>query len=413
MADSMNVMVLAPQPFFINRGTPIDVLLVLRALSERGDVEVDALVYPVGEDVELPHVTLHRAQYFRRIQQVRPGFSPRKLMLDWRMFLAAWKMAQCKKYDLIHAGEESVFIAMFLKRLCGIPYVYDLDSSIAQQMTEKFPSLKSVASLLNFFERKAIQGAMANAPVCHALADLCEKSGSRRTVTLHDISQLENPDRPRTGMLNREIGSDGLILLYCGNLETYQGIDLLVESFPYALRRNPKIELVVIGGDAEDIAHYREKASRLGVGANVHFLGPRPFSDLDRYLAEADILVAPRIRGVNTPMKIFPYMHSGKPVLLTRLPTHTQIVSDGEACLAEPDPERFGEAILALADDPELRRRLGRNGRAFVEKNHVYAAHRKRVNALYDWIRGRLPERAESGAGEAIRRFSERERISS
>lgn len=410
---SMKVMVLAPQPFFINRGTPIDVLLVLRALSERGDVRVDALVYPVGEDVDLPNVALHRAPYFRPIQQVRPGFSPRKLMLDWRMFLAAWKMAREGQYDVVHAGEESVFIAMFLKRLYGIPYVYDLDSSIAQQMTEKFPSLRLAASMLNFFERKAIRGAMANAPVCHALADLCEKNGSRRTVTLHDISQLENPDRPKTGTLNREIDSDGLILLYCGNLETYQGIDLLVESFPLAFRRNPGIELVVIGGDPEDIRYYREKAGRLGVADHVHFLGPRPFSDLDRYLAEADILVAPRIRGVNTPMKIFPYMHSGKPVLLTKLPTHTQIVTDREAYLAPADPEGFAEGILALAADPELRRRLGENGRAFVEKNHVYAAHRKRVNALYDWIRGRLAERAESGTGEAIRRFPERERISS
>lgn len=45
----------------------------------------------------------------------------------------------------------------------------------------------------------------------------------------------------------------------------------------------------------------------------MHFFGPKPLKKLDHYLADADILVAPRIKGVNTPMKIFPYMHSGKP----------------------------------------------------------------------------------------------------
>jgi glycosyltransferase involved in cell wall biosynthesis len=409
----MRVLVLAPQPFFINRGTPIDVLLVLRALSERGDVRVDALVYPPGEDVDLPDVSLHRTPFFRKIGDVRPGFSLRKLMLDGIMFFVAWKMAHRERYDLIHAGEESVFMAMVLKWIYGIPYVYDLDSSVAQQMVEKFGALRMLAPIFDFFERRAIRGALANAPVCHALADLCRKHGSRKTVALHDISQLENPDRPKTGALNREIGSDGLILLYCGNLETYQGIDLLLDSFPRVLERNSGIELAIIGGVPEDIRHYRNKAEALGAADHVHFLGPRPFADLDRYLAEADILVAPRIRGVNTPMKIFPYMHSGKPVLLTRLPTHTQIVTDREAYLAPADPEGFAEGILALAADPELRRRLGENGRAFVEKNHVYAAHRDRVNALYDWIRVRLAERSESGASEAIRRFPEKERISS
>ncbi len=85
-------------------------------------------------------------------------------------------------------------------------------------------------------------------------------------------------------------------------------------------------------------------------------------------------------------MKIFPYMHSGKPVLLTKLYTHTQIVSNNEAYLAEPVPQEFGRAIAELAADSELRERLGRNGRAFVEKNHVYSAHKKRVDSLYDWV---------------------------
>lgn len=235
-----------------------------------------------------------------------------------------------------------------------------------------------------------MKGALANAPVCHALRELCEKNNSSKTVTLHDISQLKNPDLEPTGLIRKEINSDGLILLYCGNLEVYQGVDLLVESFPYVTKEDVNVELVIIGGIPEDIEHYTQKAVDLGIEKNVHFLGPRPFDQLDSYLADADILVAPRVKGVNTPMKIFPYLHSGKPVLLTKLYTHTQIVTDEEAYLADANPEAFGAGIVELAKDPELRNKLGKSGRAFVEKDHVYSAHKRRVDELYDWVKEQL-----------------------
>ncbi len=386
----LEVLVLAPHPFFINRGTPIDAYLVVKALSERENIAVDMIVYPEGEDVQLPKITIHRVPFCRGIKNIRPGFSFKKLCLDFVMFFFTWKMVHQKKYSILHAGEEAVFIAMFIKAIYKIPYVYDLDSSIAQQLVEKNGALKIFAPIFNWFEKKAIQHAIANAPVCNALKELCEKNGSQKTVTLHDISQLKKIHPSPTGLLRKNIKGDATVVLYCGNLEKYQGVDLLIESFPYALKRKENIALVIIGGVPEDIQHYKEKAADLQISEKVYFLGPKPFEHLGEYLADADILVAPRIKGVNTPMKIFPYLHSGKAVLLTNLYTHTQIVSNKEAFLADPVPDIFGEAIATLALDEELRNKLGRNGKIFVEKNHVYSAHKKRIDQLYDWIVNRL-----------------------
>ncbi len=388
----MKILKLAPHPFFINRGTPIDVLLVLRALSQRKETDLDVIVYPEGEDVELPNVTIYRVPVPMSGGGTRPGFSLKKIWIDFFMFFFTWKMVHRNNYDLLHAGEEAVYIAMFMKLIYKIPYVYDIDSSNAQQLVEKFSLIKFLGPLFNYFEGRAMRGAIACAPVCNALAELCEKNGSNKIVTLHDISQLENPDLSGTGALNEEIGREGLILLYCGNLEQYQGIDLLVESFPYVTEKNDDLQLVIIGGIEEDISSYKKKVMDLGIASRVHFLGPKPFSELDKYLAEADILVAPRTKGVNTPMKIFPYMHSGKPVLLTKLYTHTQIVSSNEVFLADPEPKLFAKGILELAGNPELRERLGKNGRAFVEKDHVYTAHKCRVDELYDWIKKQISE---------------------
>jgi glycosyltransferase involved in cell wall biosynthesis len=89
-------------------------------------------------------------------------------------------------------------------------------------------------------------------------------------------------------------------------------------------------------------------------------------------------------------MKIFPYLHSGRPVLATDLRTHNQILTSNEAYLAPADPEGFAKGMLDLANDPSLRERLGRQGRAFVEQNHTYDAHRSRLNKAYDWIEAEL-----------------------
>ena len=108
--------------------------------------------------------------------------------------------------------------------------------------------------------------------------------------------------------------------MYIGNLESYQGIDLLIEGFAMAVKQqtqpeNPDISLIVIGGTPETINAYREKCGKLGLANSVVFAGPKPFSDLEAYMDQVDILVSPRTQGENTPMKIYNYMASG--VLLT------------------------------------------------------------------------------------------------
>ena len=249
----MRVLVLAPHPYYVDRGTPIDLELVVRVLCERAGTSVDIVVYPDCEDRLHEGLTIHRVPAMGLTKDTKPGFSAKKLLCDLLMFFKAWSLVRKQGFDVIHAGEEAVFMAMFFKRVYGVPYVYDLDSSIAQQMVEKLPFLGPVAKLFDACEAAAIRGAIATAPVCNALADLCRERGAAKIVTLHDISQLENPDSPRTGKLAKEAGTDRLILLYVGNLESYQGIDLLVESFAVAAKRTDAVDLVIIGGDPDDI----------------------------------------------------------------------------------------------------------------------------------------------------------------
>lgn len=401
----LRVLAIAPHSFYIDRGTPIDVDILLRALSERG-CTVDLACYHEGEARDYPGLTIHRIEPGEgKLDNIGPGFSGKKLKADRLLHTLAMGLAMQNDYDVVHAGEEAVFIAMRIARKLGVPYVYDMDSSIAQQMVEKMPWLRPVAFGFNWFEARAIRGAVACAPVCHALGDLAKARGAKHYEVLHDISQID-PDAMNAGDrdLRAELGLSGPVFMYVGNFEPYQGVELLLQGFAESMKRGTEASLVIAGGSDEHLAEYRLEAANLGLDGHAHFIGRWPVDKLGELLGQADVLVAPRTRGINTPQKIFPYMHSGKAVLLTDLPTHTQIVDDTVCMLGQPTPAGFANAIDRLASDAELRARLGAAGRAFVERDHVYEAHRRRVDRLYDFVESRLPGRqnpAAAGPGDA------------
>ena len=382
----MEILLLAPQPFFQLRGTPIAVRQVLRVLSERPHTTVDVLTYAEGTDLDLPGVTFHRIPDVRVLRGVRPGFSVKKIGCDVLLFYEARKLLHHKSYDLIHAGEEAVFMALWFKRMYGVPYAYDMDSSLAQQLLEKRPALRGFRTLFSTLERAAVRESLINLPVCNALADLCRSYDGGKTVTLHDTSLLREGAQTPGRQGPRPVHPGETVVMYVGNLEEYQGIDLLLKSIRLAAAQVPVLRLVIVGGSDDAIQSYRSQTSTLGITDYVRFLGPRPLEQLSDYLGQADILVSPRIRGINTPMKVFSFMHSGKPLLATNIYTHTQILRDDVAYLAAPNPQAFGQGMVRLARDQSLRERLGRNGRDFVERNHTYPAHRRRLNAAYDWI---------------------------
>jgi glycosyltransferase involved in cell wall biosynthesis len=182
----------------------------------------------------------------------------------------------------------------------------------------------------------------------------------------------------------------GPLLMYVGNLERYQGIDLLLDSFKLVLAHVSEARLVIIGGAPEHIEQYQRCSQQLGIDLHVHFIGKRPVDDLAHYLAQADILVSPRVQGNNTPMKLYSYLDSGKALLATDLPTHTQVLNGRVAWLAAPVAQDFSQGMLYLIQDQELRERLGVEAQALVAKQHTYEAFSAKLTGLYDWLQGQL-----------------------
>jgi len=379
----MRILLLAPQPFYQERGTPIAVRLLAEELCDAGH-QVDLLCYHEGQDIEWPGLRLLRIPRIPGVHRIPPGPSWKKVVCDLVFAVEALRMALEARYDLIHAVEESAMMSMVLKGVTGTHYVFDMDSSIPDQLVAAFPRLRLLQRFLRWIETRAIRSADAVVPMCDALGHLAWRSGARQVVVLPDISLLSETDRAKEERvwLGRAEGAK-LVAMYVGNLQPYQGIELLLRSLVVARESGAEVSLVVVGGTPETIGRYRDLAVRLGLAEVVEFLGPKPVETLGAYLRRADLLVSPRLNGENTPMKVYSYLDSGRPVLATDLPTHRQVMDETNAMLAAPEPTAFGKAMVQLAQSPELRERLGTAGKDLVVQRYSRKAYQAKLTSLY------------------------------
>ncbi len=376
----MKILFLAPQPFFTNRGTPIAVRAALQALSDQGH-EIDVLSYHEGQDVHINSVTHHRCFRPPGVRRVPIGPSWQKLLCDVALLFKAISMVRRNTYDVVHAVEESAFIARLIRALFGVPYIFDMDSLMSRQIAEKNRLFAPIAWLFSWMERGAIRHSEGVLAVCPALVDEAKRYHPSGHVSLL-------PDIPFTGTQQADLpktltDATGIRLMYVGNLESYQGIDLMLDAFAKVAETHPDATLLIVGGSEEHIKQYRAKAGPLAQTGRIVFVGPVPIDCLGLVLSHADILVSPRIKGNNTPMKVYSYLQSGKPVIATRLNTHTQVMTDEVAVLVDPDPNAMAEGMRRLIESEELRARIGSAGRAYVEAEYSEQRFRERLEAFY------------------------------
>jgi glycosyltransferase involved in cell wall biosynthesis len=381
----MKILMVAPQPFYQERGTPIAVRLLVESLCDLGH-EVDLLVYHDGVNVVIPGMTLIRAGKPPGVGRVPIGISWQKLVCDVWLVAKMIRLLFSKKYDVIHAVEEAVFPAVLFNLFSKRKLVYDMDSSLSDQLTDKWRLMKPLHPLLEGFERFTIRRATAVLAVCEDLAVKVRPwVGDDRVVVLPDVPVGDADVKAPVEDLRSITGPDAVIGLYVGNLERYQGIDLLLDGLA-KLPRAVNLQVVIIGGDPAHVTMYREKAAAMGIADRLHFLGARPVAHLNAYLAQADVLVSPRTLGQNTPMKVYSYMQSGRAILATDIRSHTQALDRACAELVPPEAGALAAGLERLARDPELRRQLGNAARDKAQREYSLPVFRRKLKHAYEEV---------------------------
>jgi glycosyltransferase involved in cell wall biosynthesis len=376
---------IAPEPFFEPRGTPFSEFYRIRALTELGH-QVDLVTYPFGREVSMPGLRIYRSLRPPFVHRVGIGPSLAKLPLDFLLALTVLRRAASgARYDAVHSHEEGGLIGVIVAALLRVPHLYDMHSSLPQQLTNfAFSGSRVMRALFLAVERLMIRRSRVVIVICPSLEETVRAiDPDARTVLIENApgSSGDRATPEHAANVRRQHGLSPAtpVILYTGTFEAYQGLDLLFEAMSHVHAAVPGATLLVAGGKPDQIEKARRQALANGVEGVTIFAGERPSEEMPGYLLACDVLVSPRSRGTNTPLKIYQYLRSGKPIVATRLLTHTQVLSDETAILTGTTAREFAAGIIAALQDPGRAAAVGTRARALAETKYSYDAYLERT----------------------------------
>lgn len=399
---------LAPEPFFEPRGTPFSEYHRIKALGELGH-HVDLVTYPIGRDVPLPNLRIFRSVRPPFVRSVRIGPSVTKIVLDGLMLFTILRRVLTTRYDAVHSHEEMGLVGVWLSRALRIPHLYDMHSSLPQQLSNfKYSRSSALRRLFVWAEDQMVHGSDVVITICQELQDTVGHMGvGERALLIENVMGGDVEDAPSLtpDEIRRRWGIPAAapIALYTGTFEAYQGVDLLIEAAAHLARTHPHLRVLVVGGEPAQVDAAGASAENAGAASIVRFTGQQPAREIPAFVQACDILVSPRIRGTNTPLKIYSYLRSGRPIVATDLLTHTQVLSPAVARLVPVDAAAFAAAVAKLLDHPDERRRLAEAARDLAAGKYSRDAYVRRTAQAYDLL---MADRA-SGPGRASRETGE------
>jgi glycosyltransferase involved in cell wall biosynthesis len=283
-----------------------------------------------------------------------------------------------------------------IARLFRTPVIVDLDSDLSQQLRDQPSRLgRWLAKPAEILRRHALRGAYYAVTVAPYLTALVhQESPGTKVMEIRDTPldvALREPDQTARESLRQELGlpSEAPVLVYTGNFGPRQGLHLLIEAMPEVCARYPSCKLLLVGGEPPEIEELHRQVKRLSLADAVVFAGRRPPEHMPEVMGLASVLLSPRVEPNVTPLKIYSYMASGRPIVATNLPTHSTVVDEDCAVLVPPTGEGMARGILMILEEPEVGDQLGARARERVLDCYSYDIFKKKMLDVYATLEDR------------------------
>ncbi|GLI37381.1 glycoside hydrolase [Geobacter hydrogenophilus] len=381
----MKVLMVAPTPFFADRGCHVRIYEEARALMACGH-EVRIVTYHLGRD--MAGIATNRTVRIPWYGKLSAGPSWHKPYLDILLFFTALRAARRMHPNLIHAHlHEGAFLGVFLKKLLGIPLLFDCQGSLTGELADHGFARKG-SLLYRFFA--GLEGWInrnADAIVTSSGAgrdDLVGKWGvpvRKVTAFMDGVDTAVFRPYPRDEVRRRlGIAPQVPLVVFLGVLNRYQGIDLLLSAMVILKAKGSPVRFLVMGFPDEG---YREKARELGVDDMVTFTGRIDYGKAPAYLSAGDLAVSPKISLTEANGKLFNYIACGLPTVVFDTPINREILGDAGVYARFGDATDLADRIEALAADAAGRERLGQMGRERAIADHSWQARGKELSEIY------------------------------
>ncbi|MFH1072276.1 MAG: glycosyltransferase family 4 protein [Nanoarchaeota archaeon] len=338
----MKILMIVTTPFVLEKGSSLRVLHIVKILAAAGH-KIDVLTYPVGADVKIKNVRVIRVK--TSYKKTSPGPSLNKIFADIAVLRQARRFLRKNQYDVIHGEDtEGGFIAALLGKKHGIRTAYDMHNLMSAQM--RLHKWYPLIPLGKFIENYLLTNAELIITNWEGLEKkVKERYPKKKTVLLFDAVS--------SGTKAPQMRLPKKYILYSGNFERYQGLELLIRAYT---RAGIEAKLVLIGQPRDYI---KRLIQRLGLGKKVIITGKLTVEETNYSIQQSLFCVIPRVHGRQPSMKIIHYFQNHKTILATDIACNHELMLHGKnALLAKPEVEVFAKAMNKLSTDGKLRERL-------------------------------------------------------
>jgi glycosyltransferase involved in cell wall biosynthesis len=382
----MRVLMVAPTPFFGDRGCHIRILEEVRALRGLG-VEALVATYPLGRDhPEVPTVRAPRVPWVRTLPV---GFSPHRPYLDALLLGTTLRATRRFRPDILHGHlHEGAAIASVVGRLVGRPAVADLQGSVAGEMIAHghLPARGPLPAALRRLERWVL-----NWPACllpssanftQELLEVWRLPPARVVLLADGIDPTFIRPRPAPDHLREQLGLVGKrVVLYLGVLTEYQGIDDLLLAWPAVMAAVPDAHLLIVGHP--NVEHYRARAAELTPPGSVTLTGRVDYDKTPEYLALGDVGVSAKHVSTEANGKLLNYMAMGLPSVAYDGPVSRELLGEAGVFAPMRDVPALAAALAGLLRDPHEQKLRGQALRERVVTHFGWPALGRRLVDVY------------------------------
>jgi len=356
---------------------------------------VTRLGFPVtkGHLAAAPDATVEGIPYHRLVQGRLPFRADDALRLDIERTGA---LVARLRPDVLHAHSNHLNgqVALALRRHFGLPVVYEVRGMLEETWRSRTGNPDAAHSDFYRLTRAAETQVMRAANAVVTLGESMADEIRARGVPADRVHVV--PNCVDDAWLDRSPGTkDGTLTAgFVGTLNSYEGVDVLIDAVTLLRREGRELRLLVVG-DGPARATLEKQAVDRGIADAVTFTGRVPHDRVRAAHEQADFFCLPRldlpVTRLVPPLKALEAMALGRPVIASDLPPLRELVDAGRGVLVPPgDPHRLAAAIADLAA-PDVRRRRGAAAREWVAGTRTWSVAADRYQQIYALIQGETP----------------------
>ncbi|MCD6149861.1 glycosyltransferase family 4 protein [bacterium] len=363
MSNRLKILIIAPTPFFADRGTHIRILEEALALERRGHF-VSIATYHIGKNISKKIKTNIKIYRIPKLlfwcKKMEVGADWRKVILNILLIFKTLRLVLIKKPDIIHAHlHEGALIGLIVQKILfwkKIKLVADFHGTLTKEMVShnylKNKFLRGFFIRLEKFINNLGDFAIASSG---ELADELRKTRKDGKIeTILDGVNLENYDSLASKKELRkemELPADKIIVVYTGSFIANKGIGYLLEAVPEIAKKNKNIYFVLAGFPAGEVKEYTRKNN---LENRVKLISPLSYFDLPKILKAGDIGVDPKDSSVRQASgKILQYMGAGLPVVCFNRANNRKYLKKGAYYANNISARGIADGILYFSRNSE------------------------------------------------------------